>query len=66
MKRDKIGKMILVLLVTVLGFSVCSSAPDDQQQKWWKWFFSGASSSVVTSVGSSVLLPIFGNVYPTG
>lgn len=66
MKGGKLSIMIIVLLVIVLGFSVCSSASDHQQQKWWKWFFSGATSFVVSSVGSSVLLPIYGNVYPSG
>ncbi|CAL5327861.1 unnamed protein product [Camellia sinensis] len=33
------------------------------KKSWWKSMF---SSSVVNPVGSSVVLPIYGNVYPQG
>ncbi|CAK9153431.1 unnamed protein product [Ilex paraguariensis] len=59
------GKMLAMVLV-VLGLSLSSSASDSQQQKWWKWMFSGGTSSEVNPVGSSVVFPLSGNVYPNG
>ncbi|WOG98559.1 hypothetical protein DCAR_0417903 [Daucus carota subsp. sativus] len=59
----KICKQIMSVFLVLMIVGVSS---DDQQQSWWKWFSSGASSSVVSSVGSSVVLPLYGNVYPSG
>uniref|UniRef100_A0A5B7BSH7 Aspartic proteinase Asp1 n=1 Tax=Davidia involucrata TaxID=16924 RepID=A0A5B7BSH7_DAVIN len=63
------GKVVvtLVLVVVFLGLCGSSSASDAQPQKWWQSIFSaGASSSVVNPVGSSVVFPLYGNVYPNG
>ncbi|KAK3026270.1 hypothetical protein RJ639_040482 [Escallonia herrerae] len=61
------GLMMMVSLVVVLGLTASSSASNDvQQQKWWKWMFSGTASSSISSVGSSVVLPVHGDVYPNG
>ncbi|CAL5422291.1 unnamed protein product [Camellia sinensis] len=70
---------LMVVVAMLLGVSVSSppststsgsgalgSAYENQQQSqrsWWKSMF---SSSVVNPVGSSVVLPIYGNVYPQG
>lgn len=56
--------MILVLVAVLLGVS---SASDNQpSQTWWKSMFSGAPSSAVNPIGSSVVFPMYGNVYPNG
>ncbi|CAL5350905.1 unnamed protein product [Camellia sinensis] len=70
---------LMVVVAMLLGVSVSSppststsgsgasgSAYENQQQSqrsWWKSMF---SSSVANPVGSSVVLPIYGNVYPQG
>ncbi|CAL5345913.1 unnamed protein product [Camellia sinensis] len=70
---------LMVVVAMLLGVSVSSppststsgsgasgSAYENQQQSqrsWWKSMF---SSFVVNPVGSSVVLPIYGNVYPHG
>ncbi|CAK7354684.1 unnamed protein product [Dovyalis caffra] len=46
-----------------------SAASDDKQQRWRKAMISGetmASSMLINRVPSSVVLPLHGNVYPTG
>ncbi|CAL5368846.1 unnamed protein product [Camellia sinensis] len=66
--------LVMVVVAMLLGVSVSSPAStstsgsgyENQQQSqksWWKSMF---SSSVVNPVGSSVVLPIYGNVYPQG
>ncbi|KAK2978062.1 hypothetical protein RJ640_015700 [Escallonia rubra] len=62
------GLMMMVSLLVVLSLTASSSSPSDdvQQQKWWKWMFSGTASSSISSVGSSIVLPVHGDVYPNG
>lgn len=60
---------MLVLVAVLLGVVSGSSPASDNQpsQRWWKSMFSGASSSaVVNPIGSSVVFPMYGNVYPIG
>ncbi|KAI8535534.1 hypothetical protein RHMOL_Rhmol10G0181600 [Rhododendron molle] len=61
--------VMLVLVAVLLGVVSGSSPASDNQpsQRWWKSMFSGASSSaVVNPIGSSVVFPMYGNVYPIG
>ncbi|MFS8023237.1 hypothetical protein Hanom_Chr16g01449161 [Helianthus anomalus] len=58
MKRGAI--MVLGFLFLLFNVSP-SSASDDRRQKWWKW-----PSSAGNSICSSVVLPLYGNVYPQG
>ncbi|KVH96869.1 Aspartic peptidase [Cynara cardunculus var. scolymus] len=51
--------VVLALMVLVLCVPP-SSASDYRRQKWWKWPSSGKS------ICSSVVLPLYGNVYPQG
>ncbi|XVF61090.1 hypothetical protein PTKIN_Ptkin08bG0101400 [Pterospermum kingtungense] len=52
------------LLMLLLFLSVCSAS----DQEWWKAVISArnGSSMLINGVGSSILFPIHGNVYPTG
>ncbi|XP_059656334.1 aspartic proteinase Asp1 [Cornus florida] len=62
-------KVVLRVLVVWLFLGLCmrSSASDNQKQRWWKSIFSGSTSSTVNPVASSsVVYPIYGNVYPIG
>ncbi|KAI3732057.1 hypothetical protein L1987_63254 [Smallanthus sonchifolius] len=56
--------VIVVLCLLLLVFNVLpSSSSDDRHQKWWKW---PSSSQAGNSICSSVVLPLYGNVYPQG
>ncbi|KAM7513874.1 hypothetical protein LguiA_003457 [Lonicera macranthoides] len=64
--------VIMVLILMVCSSASCNDNDQQQQQqsKWWKKkrVFSGStSSSLVNPVGSSsVIFPLYGNVYPIG
>ncbi|XP_052195250.1 aspartic proteinase Asp1 [Diospyros lotus] len=64
------GMAMLALMGVFFGLSVSTSASDthQQQQRWWKKsaMFYGSSSSAVNPLRSSVVFPIYGNVYPDG
>lgn len=69
------GKIIGMVIFVAVSVAVSAAAGYgdnqqlQQQQKWWKWMSSGsaASSSVVKPVASSsIVLPLYGNVYPIG
>ena len=57
---------VLVLLNLILGSAAASG--DDSQQRWKKAMLSGetASSLMINRVGSSLVFPLHGNVYPAG
>ncbi|KAA8531132.1 hypothetical protein F0562_005841 [Nyssa sinensis] len=65
-QREMKVVVTLVLVVVFLGLCGSSSASDAQPQKWWQSIFSGSTSSAVNPVGSSVVFPLYGNVYPKG
>ncbi|KAA8547042.1 hypothetical protein F0562_003471 [Nyssa sinensis] len=60
------GKVVVLLLFVVVFLGLCvSSAPSHAQpQKWWQSIFS--VSSGVNPIGSSVVFPLHGDVYPSG
>ncbi|MCD9559379.1 hypothetical protein HAX54_017302 [Datura stramonium] len=62
--------MVIFVVVAVSAAAGGGGYGDNQQQqKWWKWMSSNsaASSSVVNPVvSSSIVLPLYGNVYPIG
>nr|GLL38764.1 Aspartic peptidase [Ipomoea trifida] len=66
--------MVAAAIFMVVAVSLAAGSPD-RHQKWWKWPSSGSdgassssSSSPVYSRGgpSSIVLPLYGNVYPNG
>ncbi|KAI3451613.1 hypothetical protein Pfo_008278 [Paulownia fortunei] len=61
MKEQKLIFMIgfVVLVVSCVG---CN----DQQLRWRKWGPSGSSPSAINKFGSSIIFPLYGNVYPNG
>lgn len=65
--RERIATMIVVVTLLVGQFG-SSSAARNLQQGWWKTLFSGGttSSGVNNPSGSSVVFPLYGNVYPIG
>ncbi|KAL6958031.1 hypothetical protein U1Q18_040383 [Sarracenia purpurea var. burkii] len=65
MKTGK-GMVMLVFVAVLLGVSASSSASDAQPQRWWKSMFSSSTSLAVNPVGSPIVLPLYGNVYPKG
>ncbi|KAB5548218.1 hypothetical protein DKX38_011624 [Salix brachista] len=68
MGKEKVGFWVVgvVVLVLILG---SSAASDDRQQGWRKAVMSGetmGSSMMINRAPSSIVLPLHGNVYPTG
>ncbi|KAJ6733622.1 ASPARTYL PROTEASES [Salix koriyanagi] len=68
MGKEKVGFWVVgvVVLVLILG---SSAASDDRQQRWRKAVMSGetmGSSMMINRAPSSIVLPLHGNVYPTG
>lgn len=68
MGKEKVGFWVVgvVVLVLILG---SSAASDDRQQRWRKAVTSGetvGSSMMINRSPSSIVLPLHGNVYPTG
>ncbi|KAL3729100.1 hypothetical protein ACJRO7_033666 [Eucalyptus globulus] len=70
MGKEKVGLVALVLIVSSWAVSSASSSPsfggDLSRGKASLTFGSASSSLVLNRVGSSVVLPLDGNVYPTG
>ncbi|CAN4101655.1 unnamed protein product [Withania somnifera] len=69
MRAGNILGMVIFVVVAVSAAAAAASGDIQQQQKWWKWMSSSsaASSSVVNPVvSSSIVLPLYGNVYPIG
>ncbi|KAL8477418.1 hypothetical protein ACS0TY_029640 [Phlomoides rotata] len=65
MKREKV---IFMIVFVVLGAS-CAGCDDHEKQKWRKWGPSSSSSSshsAINKYGSSIIFPLYGNVYPNG
>jgi hypothetical protein len=68
MGNEKVGFWVVGVLVLVLILG-SSAASDDRQQRWRKAMKSGetmGSSMLMNRVPSSIVLPLHGNVYPTG
>ncbi|XP_052310278.1 aspartic proteinase Asp1 isoform X5 [Populus trichocarpa] len=68
MGNEKVGFWVVGVLVLVLILG-SSAASDDRQQRWRKAMMSGetmGSSMLMNRVPSSIVLPLHGNVYPTG
>ncbi|KAJ6908216.1 hypothetical protein NC651_018606 [Populus alba x Populus x berolinensis] len=68
MGKEKVGFWVVGALVLVLILG-SSAASDDRQQRWRKAMMSGettGSSMLMNRVPSSIVLPLHGNVYPTG
>jgi hypothetical protein len=68
MGKEKVGFWVVGVLVLVLILG-SSAASDDRQQRWRKAMMSGetmGSSMLMNRVPSSIVLPLHGNVYPTG
>lgn len=61
MKQEK---LIFMIVFVVLAAS-CAGC-NDQQLKWRKWGPSGSSPSAINKFGSSIIFPLYGNVYPDG
>lgn len=69
MGKGKVGFSVMALLVIlglILGSSSASS--DDRRQRWRKTMLSGEmmSSMMLNRIGSSIVFPLHGNVYPIG
>ena len=64
----EIGKVgVLVVLVVLVGLSGWSSASDHQHKRKKAVFPEpAASSSLINIIQSSVVFPLYGNVYPLG
>jgi hypothetical protein len=62
------GKMLIMkILIAFLGIALGGGASSDQrQQGFWKLRSTGASSSKGKPISSSIVLPLYGNVYPEG
>ncbi|KAL7605909.1 hypothetical protein Lser_V15G16464 [Lactuca serriola] len=56
----KTGIIVVLCFLSLALIVPTSSASDDRRQKWWKWPSTGKS------ICSSVVLPLYGNVYPQG
>ncbi|KAF9678920.1 hypothetical protein SADUNF_Sadunf07G0086600 [Salix dunnii] len=68
MGKEKVGFWVVGVLVLVLILG-SSAASDDRQQRWRKAMMSGetmGSSMLINRAPSSIVLPLHGNVYPTG
>lgn len=57
--------VLMVVLVVLLGLSGWSAASDPQHRRK-SVFPEPASSSLINIVQSSVVFPLYGNVYPMG
>ncbi|KAK6150791.1 hypothetical protein DH2020_015723 [Rehmannia glutinosa] len=57
-------KMIFMIAFVVLAVSCAGS--NDQQLRLRKWGPSSSSSSKINKFGSSIIFPLYGNVYPNG
>lgn len=62
----EIRKVVLGLLLLILCLSGWSDASDPQQRRWKSVFPEPAPSSLINIVQSSIVFPLYGNVYPMG
>ncbi|KAL0332611.1 UNVERIFIED_CONTAM: Aspartic proteinase Asp1 [Sesamum calycinum] len=62
MKKEK---LVFIIAFAVLAAS-CAGSGNDQQLKWRKWGPSSSSPSSINRLGSSIIFPLYGNVYPNG
>lgn len=63
------GKIVGILIFVVVVVSAAGGGGENhhhQQQKWWKWMSSTSAAMVNPVVSSSIVLPLYGNVYPLG
>ncbi|KAL0343228.1 UNVERIFIED_CONTAM: Aspartic proteinase Asp1 [Sesamum angustifolium] len=58
-------KLVFIIAFAVLAAS-CAGSGNDQQLKWRKWGPSSSSPSSINRLGSSIIFPLYGNVYPNG
>ncbi|KAL3523439.1 hypothetical protein ACH5RR_016273 [Cinchona calisaya] len=67
--REMRERKAILMMIFFFGITLSVGAANDRQQKWWTWrstATTGATSSDVNPAASSIVLPLYGNVYPNG
>ncbi|KAI5672001.1 hypothetical protein M9H77_12365 [Catharanthus roseus] len=65
--KPQMGGEKVIILIVFLGIALAGGASSDrQQQGWWKLRSAGVGSSKAKPFASSIVLPLYGNVYPDG
>ncbi|KAL7141904.1 hypothetical protein ABFS83_08G086000 [Erythranthe nasuta] len=63
MKKEK---LIFAIIVVVVLVASCAGCNKDQQQLQWRKWGPSCTPSKFTKFGSSIIFPLYGNVYPNG